>query len=176
MSVRTPAEPMAFAGSEFIGGLLRVWLGCLLLIFVPALILTGFALTIAFPFLVIALVPITLAVLVFAPVAFVLGRSLRRIERRGVHIAAFTALGLVSGFLTVFVFAWSTTGNLEAFAYPAFLPFYAVPAIIVPLAWALTSRSALKRDATEMTSPAWSQDPDAAAEDAAAQGQASSGA
>ena len=177
MSLRTAAEPMAFGSWEFWRGailavifflLLAPWVliaeGAIetrviggatetvwsdipaMLLYVP-LFATPWALGALF--------------LVGAPVAFVLGRALRREVRRGLHLIAFGALGAVVGAATTIL--WQLWSRMPApgvtIVYQVVRPWWeetdwamvagmaAATATAVMAGWWVTVRGALRADA-----------------------------
>jgi hypothetical protein len=168
-SPRTASEPFAFTRDEFLGGAFAAWwlsacaVGVIILAAMPmrggfagvfaALVMTLCAALLGFP-----------AMMLLAPVVWIIGRSMRTVPRVWVHLGVQAAVGLVLGMLT-------TIAVLSLFgAFPFFLgwvPLLAAgPAIGLPVAWYRAYRRALRSDAGLLTRRA---DPDAVAEDAIAE-------
>lgn len=169
-SPRTAAEPFAFTREEFLDGAFAAWwlsacaVGVVILATIPmyagpagllaALMGTLCAALLGFP-----------AMMLFAPVVWIVGRSMRRVKQVWVHLAVQSAAGLVLGALT-------TTAVMLLFgAFPFFVGcvflLAAGPAISLPVAWLRTYRRAMRSDAGRPPAPV--PDPDAAAEDALAE-------
>lgn len=146
-SPRTDAAPMAFTAGEFVRGALYAWglfLGLSTLAFVP-LFLSMFWLPLY------VTLPWSLgALLIGAPIAYVLGRMLLRVHSLVVHVVAFTTFGAAVGVATT---ALAMAAEWTGLSQPSFTG-YAVPMIVVcaaataavPLGWWLTASRALRRD------------------------------
>ena len=155
---RTAELPMAFTVAEFVRGAVAAWVAFLVLATAAyAAVIQGYV-VVATAFY----VPWSLgAALVGSPAAYLLGRSLRRVRRIAVHIAAFAALGAAVGLAATIVFvAVYGHGNGGTLYYVVNL---ALSVIAVPLGWYWTARRALRHPRPRV-------DPDAMAEDAAAAG------
>lgn len=154
-SPRTAAEPMAFTWREFRRGALTAWgvFNVLAPVVIAALTVviespTGSAGAAVYVlvFAPLLLVPISFAALVVlgAPLAYALGRGLRRTASEGAHLAAFVALGAVVGatagaiVLTAFRLEWSPWAILLCAAVTAFP---------VAFGWWHARRRALQDDA-----------------------------
>jgi len=162
---RSWREPMAFGLGEFCRGALRAWAWYLLSVAVVAAAYGSINLV------VMALMwatPISfVATLVWAPVAYAVGRVLRRVRRTSTHVIAFTAVGAVSGAVTMclFLLAFNDLSSADPSGLAFFAPFALTPSVVVPLAWWRTMRLALRADRDGPPAPR--PDPDARAEDAA---------
>ncbi len=192
-SPRSEERPMAFTAGEFIRGALAAW-GLFVLISpfalagygtVGSLILTGRSdAEWIVPTLLISpmiLVPYSLGALVIgAPLALLLGLSLRRIRRRAVHIACFAGLGALVGAAATIVFTWMSTippsgvtvihhvppptlGERILGNGPMILLFAAVTALTVALGWLITATRALRADADRRGSAEDDSAPDSSA-------------
>jgi hypothetical protein len=166
-SPRTDAEPFAFTRDEFLDGAFAAWwlsasaVGVIIMAAMPMHI--GFAgmLAALMATLCVALLGFP-AMMLFAPVVWLVGRSMRKVQRMSVHLAVQTAAGLVIGVL-------STIAVLSLFGAVPFLlggvPLFAAgPAIGLPLAWFRAYRRAWRSDAGLL--PPSPPDPDAVVEDA----------
>lgn len=110
-SPRTTAEPMAFTRAEFVRGAIAAWVLFLLLhqfVLLFRVSYFGFlALYWTFPWSVAML-------LLGSPVAYALGRALRRQARVVWHFLAFTVLGLVVGAAGTAGAIWIPVWNVDA--------------------------------------------------------------
>jgi len=154
-SPRTAAEPMAFTPWEFWRGAIHAW-GWFLVISTVAFVPVFFVWAL-YAFL--TTVPWSIgALVVFSPVAWAMGRLLRRIPRLLPHVLAFTLLGAVVGVVTTVV-AFHTPGSgltPENFgsSWPIILVVCVSATIAVPLGWWISARRALRADAdAELSRP-----------------------
>lgn len=167
-SRRTPELPMAFSAWEFIRGALLAWLAFLLLapiMFMLAVAIMGAAASFgdfavsAVVFGLMGLITIfpwaIAALIVGSPLAFLLGRSLRRVTRISVHLLLFAAFGLLLGVVASAVATplinlsdappteyWESILDSLHFIIGAVL----ASAIAVPLGWWITAKLALRAD------------------------------
>lgn len=166
---RTSALPMAFSAGEFIRGALLAWLVFMLLapiMFMVAVAIIGAPASVGdflFSAVFIALMgAFTIlpwavgALAIGSPLAFLLGRSLRRTGRISVHLLLFTAFGLLLGLVSAAVAVpvidaadVDTGGYWEGVLAVLHFVVGAVLAstIAVPLGWWITARLALRADA-----------------------------
>lgn len=142
-SPRTDTEPMAFTGWEFFRGavtawwvflptlaVLHIWLGAW------ALIVVLNALTWSFGALVAG-----------APLAWMLGRMLRRVPRVGIHLLAFAVLGAIVGVATTWV-AIATMSGPRTTGVAVLAALHVIAATVaVGIGWWSTARRALREDA-----------------------------
>jgi hypothetical protein len=154
---------MAFTRDEFLRGAFGAW-GWYLVSVVVCALLFGFLMV---PFALIYAVPVSfIALLAWAPFAYILGQALRRVQRLAVHLIAFGMFGAVLGAVTMLLFTGFMTGfqtsSWDGLVFYA--PFALTPAVTVPFAWWRTARRALRFDRGE--TPISQPDPDAPAEDA----------
>ncbi|MGF2947974.1 hypothetical protein [Microbacterium alcoholitolerans] len=155
-TVRTPEHPMAFTSVEFWLGAWTAW--GLFLAFLPALIIisslpelftpsAGFIVVAIIYGLVIGGFVSLVAMLVFSPLAWLLGYCLRRTADRWIHVLAFTTLGAAVGFVTFA--AWTLLAYAQItdalISWPNW-SYAAGSAVAVALGWWRASRRALERD------------------------------
>lgn len=156
-AIRTDAEPMAFTGKEFARGAFAAWLTFMVLL-LSTLIVTailesgepwGSPLSMIFVYLVYgipigALVSAVVALLM-SPVAWAIGRGLRRQPRLLMHLAAYLLLGAAIGLLLVFGSAVVSRGDVGELLSNWF-PWFAAAACAVSVAagWAWTVRQAVR--------------------------------
>lgn len=141
-SPRTASEPMAFTTSEFVRGALSAWWMFLVVLTAVHIWLGPIAFIVAW-----YAAPWSIGALVAgAPLAWALGRMLRRDPDVRVHFAAFLALGLVVGGTTTWLaIAAGVGGGATGLAFYAALHVVAA-AIAVPLGWWRVARTALRSD------------------------------
>lgn len=160
-SPRTPAEPMAFTRAEFWRGAYAAWWMYLIALVICCVASGGGYGVAAVPYALLIGGPIALvAMYVFSPLAYVLGRSLRRVSAPGCHLLLFGMLGLITGVATMGVFG--LVGGLPPGSGAFFWIFAAPAGLTVPFGWWFTARQALRRDRRHEPRP----DIDAAYEDA----------
>lgn len=116
---RTPQRPMAFAPEDLWRGAGAAWcvfmailLSAIAALTVPAGDIAVTALALGYAVVIGGLIALA-AMLVFAPVAWLLGRALVRVRFRAVHILAFTTLGAGVG-LTVVLLYIASGADAEA--------------------------------------------------------------
>lgn len=133
---RSHAEPMAFTGIEFFRGAIAAWLWALGLTTLGwAVVAAGIGGIIA---LIYATPAVTAATVLFAVVAWALGRLLRRVRAIAVHLVLFAALGAAVGAVTTAAFGATlsgvtgTVGHLGSVTYAVNI---ACGALAVPLGW-----------------------------------------
>lgn len=139
MSTPTPrshAEPMAFTGIEFFRGAIAAWLWALGLTTLGwAIVAAGIGGIVA---LIYATPAVTVATVLFAVVAWTLGRLLRRVRAIAVHLVLFAALGAAVGAITTAAYGATPSGvtgpvgHLGSVVYAVNI---ACGALAVPLGW-----------------------------------------
>ncbi|WP_394279929.1 hypothetical protein [Microbacterium sp.] len=148
--VRTLEEPMAFTMGEFLRGALIAFLGyplwgTLLTAIVsvpadPAGVLTW--LPVFLLYLVGVAAPWTIGTLVVGLTpAWALGRALRRVSGKGLHVAAFALLGAALGALTLVVAL--TIGGMPPLTPELFIAHVGAGGLTVVTGWWFTARRAL---------------------------------
>jgi hypothetical protein len=98
------------------------------------------------------------------PLAYLLGRALRRRTRKTLHRCAFAALGLTLGAAGSLLFVLPFTSDGSTIPFELILQASVTAGICVWAGWEFTSSRALRHD---VDPPAQRPDPDEAAEDAA---------
>jgi hypothetical protein len=153
-SPRTPELPRAFTSGEFWRGAYRAWVWFAPFAFAISLV-TGMILSLpgTLGFMILAALfgaPTSVAALFLgSPCAYLLGHTLRRCGRDGVHLTAFSIYGLIVGFATIAAFQAVFLPGQWAILIP-----YAIAAgVAVPLGWWKTSRRALADDAARILGP-----------------------
>jgi len=110
VSPRTDAEPMAFTGREFFRGAVAAWIRAMILTtFAWTMCTGGLGIIFATPIVVVAA---SAATVLFAVLAWALGRALRRVRRIGIHLLLFAVLGALIGGATTAGYSLSTAGML----------------------------------------------------------------
>lgn len=161
-SPRTADEPMAFNLLDLIKGALWAWLvflvvlGLGLTVFAivtevrapsGAFFATAYAIVLMLGYSALYAGGIGLVVtVVLTPVAWMLGRVLRRQRSIRLHLLAYTALGgaiaaLAAGYLTVI--GWNVAIALQ---HPVVVTCFVAAVVSVPIGWWLSARVALKDD------------------------------
>ncbi len=169
-SPRSGAEPFAFTRDEFLRGSYAAWW---MTVAVIALLLLGWTLgtDLGMAFLIVGAITLTVvtpvalcALLLFAPVVYLVARAMRRVPWPAVHLAVMSVTGFLLGALTT-VIVMQIVGP-SVFVPGAWLLYASGPAASLPLAWLRTWRRARLADTGRL--PLSKPDPDANAEDALA--------
>lgn len=164
VSPRTAEEPMAFTRAELGRGAFLAW--CTFMI-----LLLGFFVVVAIaaatgrllsgdPFNVLSELYISMAVIAYAglvggsvgfvamlagtPLAWLIGRALRRVRHIGIHLLSFTAFGALAGLGVAGIFSVVNLGALHLAPVLWLLPI--MTAIAVPTGWWLTVRRARREE------------------------------
>lgn len=150
-SPRTTELPMAFTRWEFWRGAYAAYAAYLVWLLLSPLLWgvsaggIGFVVVMAMYSLVIGGAVAFVAMLAASPLAWLLGRSLRRVRPISAHLAAFAALGALVGWVALEAWAWGSSGG-HAPLDQALLPYGVPAAVAVPLGWWFTARRALRAD------------------------------
>ncbi|WP_156138856.1 hypothetical protein [Microbacterium mangrovi] len=161
MSPRTADEPRAFTGDEFVRGA-----GIAYVLFQPigALVFSvGMILEVspgaqpnvvgtifggALLWLVPGLLVSGLVTLLGMPLAYLLGRRMRRVDRDWIHVLAFFGYGLAVGLAVEYVFSIGSGNPFGTLLQPWSMMRADswASGVVVSLGWLITSRAALARD------------------------------
>ena len=152
--VRTAAAPMAFTGREFARGAFGAWVIFMVLLF-AALVISGFADRPDSPFSLIFVlllygIPIgaivsAVVTLVCSPVAWFIGRALRRQQQLPMHIAAYLLLGATIGVLVIAGSVQINQGDVpDTFSTGSPWIVAAICAVSVAGGWGYTVRRAVR--------------------------------
>lgn len=137
---RSAAEPMAFTGIEFFRGALAAWLWAMAVTTLAWTAATGGVTVTVVPFVVVP--SVTAGVVVFAVLAWGLGRLLRRVRRTAIHALAFAALGAAIGVLTTM--GWLASWTSSTLDWGPLYPVNAFcGALTVALGWRHAAAGAL---------------------------------
>lgn len=161
-SPRTAEEPLAFTPLELTKGAMWTWLAFLVILELGltvcaitiqvgmpsgAFLATGYMMVLVLGYATLYVGGIGLLVTVaLTPVAWMLGRMLRRQRSVPLHLLAYTALGAVAAEVAASCLTgrvWDVTNALQD---PMVAVCFIAAVISVPLGWWLTARVALKDD------------------------------
>lgn len=133
---------MAFTTREFFMGVLFAWLWFALLM-LPASLFTGALAPIALLVAGAYIAPwVPVVIVVFTPLAFLLGRALRREQRFVRHVLWFTGFGIfVSGVMTAVMMVVHGTGDFWILG-----PYSLAAATAILLGWRSAAKRALNAD------------------------------
>lgn len=173
---RTPERPMAFAPEDLWRGAWTAWCVFMVILLVVMASLGGttgdFGMT-AVILLYAGLIGGVVALvtmLVFAPVAWLLGRALVRVRFIAVHIVAFAGLGATVGLAVLLIWIAIGADAFSMFASGWAWAVIGASAVSVVAGWARAARRAHRSDARGGVYAWWSRAPrdhDAAYEDGA---------
>lgn len=173
---RTPERPMAFAPEDLWRGAGTAWCVFMLILLAVTASLVGasgdFGMTaviLAYAGLIGGVVALVM-MLVFTPVAWLLGRALVRVRVIAVHIAAFAALGAAVGLAVLLIYIAMGADASSMFTSGWAWAVMGASAVSVVAGWARAARRARRSDSVGGVYAWWSRPPrdhDAAYEDRA---------
>lgn len=171
---RTPERPMAFGPGDLWRGAWTAWCVFMVMLLVVMTALTlpsgdiGLTAVVLLYAVLIGGVVALLVMLVFTPVAWLLGRALVRVRVVAVHVLAFTALGAVVGLAVLLLFIVFGADAESVFASESGWAVMGGSAVSVVAGWAHAARRARRSDMAAGVYAWWSgapRDEDAAQED-----------
>ncbi|MBN9177197.1 MAG: hypothetical protein J0I43_07505 [Microbacterium sp.] len=141
VSPRSDADPMAFTGREFFRGAVSAWIWAMSLTTIVWTVCTGgIGIAVALPIVVPAA---SAATVLFAVLAWTLGRALRRVRRVGIHLLLFALLGALVGAATTAGYSLLDAGGLTGFAPMLYVVNVSCGAVAVALGWRSAASRAL---------------------------------